>query len=237
MDEQKVDICETLDREEAAGSSQDDTGNLVGIDPSGMAELESDKVKDSEDICGEQAAKSGPEETASSKDVHEQPSPQQESVVFYLDVNDHQDGTSRLSLETPEREEDGFTPGGGEEEEEEVKQTVPPEDQEDRTIYQEHLRIHQELSQVRDEAVARGAQLQSRLAEHFRKNTPDEGLAVLEQPEAYESHLHLLSEQRRQLGEASQAAQQQAEQLRLQCQEKQEKVHLTTLCLRCPEEC
>lgn len=238
-----MNVCETLEGDQAAASSQEDTDpvsdNVDGIVPSEKVELDSDGVKESCDASADEAATSGPGETsgdavgdtASSKDIHEQPASHQESVVFDLDVDDHDDGTSRLNLETPERE-DGST-RGEEEEEEEVGETVPPTDQDDdRISYEEQLRLHQELSEERDEAVAHGAQLQTRLAEHLRRNTPDQGRLESEQPEAYKSHLHLLSEMRRQLSEASESAQQQVEQLRLQCQEKQEKVHLTTRCFR-----
>lgn len=237
-----MNICETSRGEEAAPSSQDGTENVNGIDSSEKVELDLDKVKESVVYTsGEEATTSAPEETcgnaavstASSKDVHEQSASHQESVVFDLDVDDHNEGTSRLSLETPEREGNGST----RREEEEIKKTVPPEDQCDHASYKEHLRLHQELSKERDQAIAHGGQLQTRLAEHFRRNTPDEGRLVLEQPEAYESHLHLLSEMRRELSKDSASAQQQAEQLRLQCQEKQEKVLLTTCCLRRITEC
>lgn len=237
-----MNVCETLEAEQAAASSQEDTDpvseNVDEIVPSEKAELDSESV----DASGVEATTAAPEETSdntagdtsSSKDVHEQPASHQESIVFDLDVvDDHNDETSRLNLETPEREEDGSTRG---KEEEEVEQTVPPTDQDDDANYEEHLRLHQELSEERDEAVANSAQLQTRLAEHFRRNTPDEGRLELEQLEAYESHLHLLSETRRQLSEASESAQQQVEQLRLQCQEKQEKVNLTTRCFRRPTE-
>lgn len=240
-----MNVCGTSEGEQAAALSQEDTDpvndHVDRIVPSEKVELGSDSVKESVDATGEEATTSGPEETsgnterddASSTDVHEQPASHQESVVFDLDVDDHNEGTSRLDLETPEREEDRSARG---EEEEEVEETVPPAGQDDCTSYEEHLRLHQELSEERDEAVAHGAQLQTRLAEHFRRNTPEQGRLDLEQPEAYESHLHLLSEMRRQLSEASRSAQQQVEQLRLQCQEKQEKVSRTTRCFPPPTE-
>lgn len=234
-----MNICETLDREKAAACSQEDTDpvseNVDGIVPSEKVELDSDSVKESTDASGEEKTTSGQEETSGntvggmtlSKDVLQQPASHQESVVFNLGANnpDENDGTSRLNLETPEREDNGSPRG---EEEEEVEQTVPPTDQDDYASYEEYMRFHQELSEERDEAVAQGTQLQTRLAEHFRRNTPDDDPLELEQPVAYESHLHLLSEMRRQLSQALESAQQQVEQLRLQCQEKQEKVRLTT---------
>lgn len=246
MDAENGDKCETLEGAEAAASRQQETDpvseNVDGIVPSETAESDSERVKGSVDAPGEEAITSGPEDTsgnavgstASNKDVTEQPVSHQESVVFDIDVDDHDDGTSRLNLETPEREEDGSTRG---EEEEEVEQTADSADQGGHASYEEHLRLHQELCEERDEAIAHGAQLQSRLAEHFRRNAPDEGRLERgplesEQLEGYESHLHLLSEMRRRLGATSESAQQQAEQLRLQCQEKQEKVHHTTGCFR-----
>lgn len=244
MDAENGYKCETLEGAEAAASRQEETDpvreNVDGIVPSETAESDSERVKGSVDAPGEEAIPSGPEDTsgnavgstASNQDVTEQPVSHQESVVFDIDVDDVDDGTSRLNLETPEREEDGSTRG---EEEEEVEQTADSADQDDdHASYEEHLRLHQELCEERDEAIARGAQLQSRLAEHFRRNAPDEGRLERgplesEQLEGYESHLHLLSEMRRRLSAASESAQQQqAEQLRLQCQEKQEKVHPTT---------
>lgn len=243
MDAENGDTCET-ERAEAAASRQEETDpvseDVDGIVPSETAESDSERVKDSVDAPGEEAITSGPEDTsgnavgsiASNKDVTEQPVSHQESVVFDIDVDDHDDGTSRLNLETPEREEDGSTRG-----EEEVEQTADSADQDDHASYEEHLRLHQELCEERDEAIAHGAQLQSRLAEHFCRNAPDEGRLERgpldsEQLEGYESHLHLLSEMRRRLSAASESAQQQEEQLRLQCQEKQEKVHHTTGCFR-----
>lgn len=243
MDAENGDKCETLEGAEAAASRQEETDpvreNVDGIVPSETAESDSERAKDSVDAPGEEAIPSGPEDTsgnavgsaASNQDVTEQPVSHQESVVFDIDVDDLDDGTSRLNLETPEREEDGSTRG---EEEEEVEQTADSADRDDHASYEEHLRLHQELCEERDEAIAHGARLQSRLAEHFRRNAPDEGRLERgpldsEQLEGYESHLHLLSEMRRRLSAASESAQQQqAEQLRLQCQEKQEKVHPTT---------
>lgn len=229
-----MNICETIDREKAAACSQEDTDpvseNVDAIVPS-----DSDSVKESTDASGEEATTSGQEETSGntvggmtlSKDVLQQPASHQESVIFNLDANnpDENDGTSRLNLETPEREDNGSPRG---EKGEEVEQTVPPTDQDEYASYEEHLRLHQELSEERDESVAQGSQLLTRRAEHFRRNTPDDDPLELEQPEAYESHLYQLSEMRRQLSQASESAQQQVEQLRLQCQEKQEKVRLTT---------
>lgn len=238
-------VCVTLGGEQAAASSQEDmdpaSENVDGIAPSEKVELDSDKVEESVDASGEEAITLGPEETRGntvdspilSKDVQEKPASHQESIVFDLDDHDHNDGTSRLNLETPEREVEGST-RAEEEEEEEVEQTVPPTNQDDLASYAEHLRLHQELSEERDEAIAHGAQLQTRLAEHFCRNTFDEGRLEMEQPEAYESHLHLLSAMRRQISEASESAQRHVEQLRLQCQEKQEKVLLTTRCVRRP---
>lgn len=204
-----MNICETSAGEEAAASSQgDDTENWDEIGLSEKVEPDSDKVKESvstsrpEETCGNAAAGA-----TSSKGGHGQPASHQESVVFDLDVDDHQEGTSGLNLEIPERGED------------EVKQTATPADH---GGYEENLRLHQELNEERDEAVAHGARLQARVAEHLRRNAPDEGR--LATPEAYESHLRLLSEMRRELSEASESAQQQAERLRLRCQEKQEKV-------------
>lgn len=242
MDTEDGDECETLEGAEAAASRQTDpvSENVDGVVPSETAESDSERVNDSVDAPGEAAVTSGPGDTsgnavgstASSKDATEQPVSLQESVVFDVDVDDHDDGTSRLNLETLEREEDGST-----RKENEVEQTADPKDLDHHASYEEHLRLHQELCEERNEAVAHSAQLQTRLAEHFRRNAPDKGrlergLLESEQLEGYESHLHLLSEMRRRLSVASEAAQQQAEQLRLQCQEKQEKVHLTTGCFR-----
>lgn len=231
MDGEKGNELETSEGAEAAASSQEETDpvgeNVHGIVPSETAESDSEGVKGSVDAPGEEAITSGPEDTrgntvgsaASGKHVSHQ-----ESVVFDIDVHDH-DGTSRLNLETPEREADDSTRG-----EEEVEQTAAPSGQDDHSSYEEHLRLHQELCEERDEAVAHSAQLQSRLAEHFHRNGPDEGPLESEQLGGYESHLHLLSEIRRRLSAASVSAQRQAEQLRLQCQEKQEKVYHTMFC-------
>lgn len=223
----------------AAACSEEETDpvceNVDGDVPSETVESDSERLKDCADDPGEEATTSVPENnigntegsTASSKDVSEQPASHQESVVFDLDIDNKDEGTSRLNLETPETEEVSPTAGGEE-------QAAAPADQDDHSSYEDHLRLLQELCEERDEAIARSSQLQTRLAQHFRKNTPDEaqldgGQLGSGKQETYERHLHLLGEMRRRLGAASESAQQQAEQLRLQGQEKQEKVHLSTL--------
>lgn len=199
--------------------------------------LDKVSIKDNEDAPGEEAATSEPEGTSgdavdntTSRDINEQPVSHEESVVFDIDIINSDDGPAILDLETPERKDISPTQeeeGEGDEEE----QTNAASAYKDDFNYGEYLKLYQELCEERDEANIHSSQLQMRLVERFHKNSIDDGqlereLLESEQLESYDGQLNFLRELRQQLSTDSELAQQQAEELSLQCQEKLDKVDL-----------
>eukprot|EP00064_Thunnus_orientalis_P003179 superscaffoldBa00000252_g3188 len=156
-------------------------------------------------------------------EVSELPLSYEESVVFEIISNDD-DEPPRLHLETQERE----TTRPAQEEEEEAKEeesTAAPADKED-ISYEECL---QELHEERDKASQHSSQLQMKLAEYFRKKAGDDAqlereMLVSEQVQEYEKYINILTDLKQQLTTDSETAQQQAEELRLQSQERLDKV-------------
>ncbi|TMS02199.1 Coiled-coil domain-containing protein 96 [Larimichthys crocea] len=163
-------------------------------------------------------------------EVNEQPASHEESVVFEMNSNDD-DGPPSLHLETPERENTSPTQEQEDEAEGEEPTTAPaaaPPDRED-VSYQEHMRLLQELREERDKASQRSIQLQTKLAEYFRKRSGDDvqlerELPVSEQLREYEKHMSILSDLKLQISTESEAAQQQEEELSFQAKGKLDKV-------------
>ncbi|KAM8746690.1 cilia- and flagella-associated protein 184 [Acanthopagrus schlegelii] len=150
----------------------------------------------------------------------------EESVIF--EINSSDDGEHhRLHLGTPQRE--NISPSELEEDKAEYKEpTAAPADNED-IIYEENIQLLQELCEERDKASQHSSQLQTKLAEYFRKKTGDDTLLerelpVSEQLQEYEKHINTLTELKKQLTTDSETAEQQAEELSSQAQEKLDKV-------------
>lgn len=203
----------------------------------------SESMKPTEEALAEEAASSEPEENSMKElttspdldvemnEVNEQPASHEESVVFEMNSNDD-DGPPSLHLETPERENTSPTQEQEDEAEGEEPTTAPaaaaPPDRED-VSYQEHMRLLQELREERDKASQRSIQLQTKLAEYFRKRSGDDvqlerELPVSEQLREYEKHMSILSDLKLQISTESEAAQQQEEELSFQAKGKLDKV-------------
>lgn len=210
--------------------------------PAGMLSSDQDEesMKGTEDTPDEEAT-SDPEESGGQElaavnisptedlavKINDQPLSRQESVVFEINSDDD-DGPPRLHLETPEREDARPT-------REEEYGTAAPAERED-INHEENLQLLQELCEERDEASRRCSHLQMKLAEYFRQKAGDDGLLereppVSEQLQEYEKNINTLTELKQQLTTDSETAQQQAEELSLQSQEKLDKVGLiATIC-------
>ncbi|XP_023126559.2 coiled-coil domain-containing protein 96 [Amphiprion ocellaris] len=192
---------------------------------------ESRKVTEEEPSVAK-AATCEPEETSGNEllsedldvklnEVTEQLLTQQESVIFESSCDD---GPARLHLETPERQ----TTGAEEQEEEEEEEVSAAEDREN-TRYEESRQKLQELIRERDEASQLSSKLQMKLAEYFRKKAGGNAQQERHKPETeqlqeYEKFMNILTDLQRQLTADSESAQQQEEQLRIQSQEKLDKV-------------
>ncbi|XP_018529806.1 LOW QUALITY PROTEIN: coiled-coil domain-containing protein 96 [Lates calcarifer] len=160
-------------------------------------------------------------------EVNEQSLSQEESVVFEINSNDN-DGSPRLHLETPERAQTTSPAQEGEKETEDEEVTAAPAENED-TIYEEYMQLLQELCEEKDKASQHSSQLQMKLAEYLRKKAGDDAqlereMLVSEQLQEYEKYINILTDVKQQLTADSETAQQQAEELRLQSQEKLDKV-------------
>lgn len=139
------------------------------------------------------------------------------------------DGLHRLDLETPQSEP--TTPA--EEEEEDAEDDDAPADRED-VSYEEHTQLLQELCEERDKATQRSIQLQMKLAEYLRKKPREDAQLEIqesEQLQVYEKSISILTELKQQLAPETETAQQQAEELRIQSQEKLDEVGRAVLYL------
>lgn len=157
-------------------------------------------------LIKEEGATCGPEESSGIKSISE---PEQ-SV---LETNEEE--LLRLNPETPKRESPAQ-----EEEESSAAASVQDEDLQ---------QLLEELIAEREEAHQLNKQLQMRLVEYFHNEPIDGGRLQRGRPEEeqlqeYEKNIQILCELKLQLSTASQAAQQEAEELRLQSQEKVDKV-------------
>ncbi|XP_038586772.1 coiled-coil domain-containing protein 96 [Micropterus salmoides] len=153
-------------------------------------------------------------------EVNEQPMSHEESVVFEINSHDYS-GPSSLH-QTPERE--NTSPTQEEDKAEEEQSTAAPADRVD-TDYEEYMQLLQELCEERDKASQHSGHLQMKLAEYFRKKAGEDAqlermMPVSEQQQEYEKYINLLTHLKQQLTTDSETAQQQAEELRLQSQEK-----------------
>ncbi|XP_041820959.1 coiled-coil domain-containing protein 96 [Chelmon rostratus] len=204
-------------------------------------EEHSESVNATEEAPVEEAATSEPEENGgdevpavssviTSEDLavkmSEEPTSHEGSVVFEMNGN-NDDGPPRLHLESPDRE--NISPTQVEEgEAEEEEPTAAPADKEE--VNSEALvQLLQDLCEGRDKASQHSSRLQMKLAEYFRKKAGDDGqlereLPVSEQLQEYEKHVNILTDLKQQLIADSETAEQQAEELSFQSQEKLEKV-------------
>lgn len=219
--------------------------------PAGILTPDQESMKvTEEDAPDEEAATSEPEESGghelaavsitptedSAVKINDHAVLHQESVVFEINGDDGDDGPPRLHLETPEGEEKRPTQqeeGCGTEGEEPAAAHAEEED----ISHEEHVQLLQELREERDKASRRSSHLQMKLAEYFAKKAGDDGLLerglpVSEQLQEYEKNINILRELKQQLNTDSATVQQQAEELSLQCQEKQDEVGLIALLCR-----
>ncbi|XP_068164070.1 cilia- and flagella-associated protein 184 [Antennarius striatus] len=154
-------------------------------------------------------------------EVKSLPMAHEESVVFEINNTDD-NGSPRLNLETPER--DNSSPTRDEKlETEEEEPTADHLDKQDMS-YEEYVRLVQELREERDKARQHNGQLQMELEEYFYNRAKDDTemekkLPVSEQLQEYEKHKNILTELKQQLNAESENVQQQAEQLDLQTKE------------------
>lgn len=206
-----------------------------------------ESMKATEEAPVEEAANSEPEESSGSElpgmdititsddldvkmnEVSEQPQSHEGSVVFETNSND-EDGPPRLHLETPERENTSPTQ---EEEDEAEEPTAAPAHIED-INYEEYMQLQQELCEERDKASQHSSLLQMKLADYLRKKAGDDTrlereLPVSEQLQEYEKYINILTDLKQQLTTDSETAQQQAEELSSQSQEKLDKVGLIVM--------
>ncbi|XP_030018552.1 cilia- and flagella-associated protein 184 [Sphaeramia orbicularis] len=143
------------------------------------------------------------------------------SVIFEVNSSDG-DGPHMLDLETPD------SPAKEAEIKEVTAAAATPSPDEQDANYEEHMQLLQQLNEETDKASQRSSQLQMKLAEYLRMKAVDDaqlerdGL-VSEQMEEYVNYLNILSDLKQQLTIESERAEQQAEELRLQSQEKLDK--------------
>uniref|UniRef100_A0A3Q1J404 CCDC113/CCDC96 coiled-coil domain-containing protein n=1 Tax=Anabas testudineus TaxID=64144 RepID=A0A3Q1J404_ANATE len=148
-------------------------------------------------------------------EVNEQPVSHEESAVFEINSSDDNEH-HRLHVEGWQREP--TAPAQGEEED------AGDADGED-VSYEECTNLLQELCEERDKAMQRSGELQMKLAEYLRKKAGDDALPEIQESEqVYEKSISILTELKQQLAAESETVQQQAEELRLQSQEKLDKV-------------
>ncbi|XP_028330943.1 cilia- and flagella-associated protein 184 [Gouania willdenowi] len=140
--------------------------------------------------------------------------PLEDSVVFEINSSYNQE-TSRLNLDTPEAENQEEGGGGGGASEEET---------EDLNL-EEYLQVLQQLQEQREKAIQHSSRQQRKLAEYLcKKNGGDSRLEedqpVAQQQQHYEKYISVLSELKQQIQAESDMAQQEAEELRVQSQER-----------------
>ncbi|CAJ1086595.1 coiled-coil domain-containing protein 96 [Xyrichtys novacula] len=148
----------------------------------------------------------------------------EESVVFETNSPENE-GPERLHLDTPQQET--TCPQGEEDKEEDEEPTPAAPD----FGYEENTQLLQELCEQREKAAQRSAQLQVKLVEYFRRTSGDETQVEMEkedpeqqQKEEYERFMKILMKLKQQINTESETAQLQVEELRVQCQEKLDKV-------------
>ncbi|XP_041635515.1 coiled-coil domain-containing protein 96 [Cheilinus undulatus] len=176
---------------------------------------------------GEDTAASGSEENLRNDldveigSANENQTAHEESVVF--DNNSTgEDGPPRLHLETPDKET--ASPH-----EEEVKAEEEEHTPAEEISYEEYTKLLQELCEQRDKAIQRSRQLQGKLVEYFRKKggvdvQVETEKQVPELLQEYERYMDMLTELKQQINTETEIAEQQEEELRVQSQEKLDKV-------------
>ncbi|XP_049424836.1 coiled-coil domain-containing protein 96 [Epinephelus fuscoguttatus] len=157
------------------------------------------------------------------KEVNEQLMSHEESVVFEINSTDG-DGPPRLHFETPERQ--STTPTQEEDETEEKGSAAAPAHKED-ISNEEYMQLHQKLCEDRNIVSQHHSQLQTKLAEFFRRKAWDDAQLEREMSEQlleYERCINILTDLKQQITANMETAQQQTEELRLKSQEKLNKV-------------
>ncbi|KAM6960045.1 cilia- and flagella-associated protein 184 [Tautogolabrus adspersus] len=216
-----------------------DNGNKTvqaEIEASGHEEEIPESVKVAEEAPDEEAAASEPEENTVDElpdtnpdldvkvsTVNELPMSYEESVVFEINSTDD-DGPPRLHLDSPD--EETTSP---QEEEDQAEEEEPSPAEKAEISFKEYTKLLHELREQRDIANQRSTLLQVKLVEYFRKKGGDDVQVerekqVSEQLQEYERYMNMLMELKQQINTESETAQQQEEELRVQSQEKLEKV-------------
>ncbi|XP_020508545.2 coiled-coil domain-containing protein 96 isoform X1 [Labrus bergylta] len=220
-------------------SSFPDNGNRtvpVEIEASGHDEEIPESVKATEEAPDEEGATSEPEENTADElpdsnpdfdmkvnTANELPMSHEESVVFEINSTDD-GGPPRLHLESPDKETTS-----PQEEEDEAEEEEPSAAEKAETSYKEYAKLLQELCEQRHIANQRSSLLQVKLVEYFRKKGGDDVQVerekqASEQLQEYERCMNMLMELKQQINTESESAQQQEDELRVQSQEKLEKV-------------
>ncbi|KAM3590926.1 uncharacterized protein V6R79_018979 [Siganus canaliculatus] len=149
------------------------------------------------------------------------------SVVFDFPIHDDNRPPSLL-LETPERQ----NISSSQEKEDDVEEEKPVHAPagEEGVDYEQRVKLFQELCEQRDKAGQHNRQLQIKLLEYFRKKAcrddkqQERELLASEQLQEYERTMKILTGLKEQLRSDSETAEQQAQELSLQSQQKLDKV-------------
>uniref|UniRef100_A0A668RYT9 CCDC113/CCDC96 coiled-coil domain-containing protein n=1 Tax=Oreochromis aureus TaxID=47969 RepID=A0A668RYT9_OREAU len=234
--ENKVRIHSDRDTEENFITVSGDKNEAVSAEmpTSDPEEKHGDSGKVTEESPPEEAATFEPE--AKSEDelctefdvmnkVKEQPLSQEESVVSEMNSTYHDDA-HKLQPETQDTEIS--SPLHHEDEEAEKEGTTSPCAQKLNIKYKEYRQLLQKLCKERDRARHNSSQLQMKLAQYFKKAGDSVQLEgdkpVSEQLQEYKRYINTLTDLKQQLCAESEAAQRQAEDLRLQSEEQLGKV-------------
>ncbi|XP_005947304.3 coiled-coil domain-containing protein 96 [Haplochromis burtoni] len=234
--ENKVRIHSDRDTEEYFISVSGDKNEAVSAEmpTSDPEEKHCDSGKVTEEFSAEEAATFEPE--AKSEDelctefdvmikVKEQPLCHKESVVSEMNSTYHDDA---LKLHPETQETEISSPLHHEDEEAEKEGATSACAQKLNIKYKEYRPLLQEVSKERDKARHNSSQLQMKLAQYFKKAGDSVQLEgekpVSEQLQEYERYINILTDLKQQLRAESEAAQRQAEDLRLQSQEQLGKV-------------
>ncbi|XP_005463203.1 cilia- and flagella-associated protein 184 [Oreochromis niloticus] len=234
--ENKVRIHSDRDTEENFITVSGDKNEAVSAEmpTSDPEEKHGDSGKVTEESPPEEAATFEPE--AKSEDelctefdvmnkVKEQPLSQEESVVSEMNSTYHDDA-HKLQPETQDTEIS--SPLHHEDEEAEKEGTTSPCAQKLNIKYKEYRQLLQKLCKERDKARHNSSQLQMKLAQYFKKAGDSVQLEgdkpVSEQLQEYKRYINTLTDLKQQLCAESEAAQRQAEDLRLQSEEQLGKV-------------
>lgn len=234
--ENKVRIHSDRDTEENFISVSGDKNEAVSAEmlTSDPEEKHCDSRKVTEEFSAEEAAAFEPE--AKSEDelctefdvmtkVKEQPLCHEESVVSEMNSTYHDDA---LKLHPETQDTEISSPPHHEDEEAEKEGATSACAQKLNIKYKEYRQLLQEVCNERDKARHNSSQLQMKLAQYFKKAGDSVQLEgekpVSEHLQEYERYINTLTDLKQQLRAESEAAQRQAEDLRLQSQEQLGKV-------------